>query len=57
MARLVGLPLGIFAKLVMTVKITQRGVQIPVSKEAYLPVLDELKEYGVYFTEREEEWK
>ena len=55
MARLVGLPLGIFAKLVMTGKITSRGVQIPVSREAYEPVLEELKEHGVEFKEREED--
>jgi saccharopine dehydrogenase (NADP+, L-glutamate forming) len=54
MARLVGLPLGIFAKLVMTGKITARGVHIPVQKEVYEPVLEELKEYGVVFHEREE---
>jgi saccharopine dehydrogenase (NADP+, L-glutamate forming) len=55
MAKTIGLPMGIFAKLVMTGKITERGVQIPVSKEAYLPVLAELEEYGVKFEEREEE--
>ncbi|MEK7253395.1 MAG: saccharopine dehydrogenase C-terminal domain-containing protein, partial [Bacteroidota bacterium] len=54
MARLVGLPLGIFAKQVMTSGITSRGVNIPVQKEVYEPVLEELKEYGVIFHEREE---
>jgi saccharopine dehydrogenase (NADP+, L-glutamate forming) len=54
MARLVGLPLGIFANLVMTGKIVARGVHIPVQKEVYEPVLEELKEYGVIFKEREE---
>lgn len=54
MARLVGLPLGIFAKQVMLGKITSMGVNIPVKKEIYEPVLEELKEYGVVFTEREE---
>ena len=55
MAKTVGLPLGVFAKLVMLGKITSRGVQIPVTKEAYLPVLEELKSHGLTFTEREEE--
>lgn len=55
MARLVGLPLGIFAKLVMTGKITERGVNIPVASEAYEPVLEELENYGVIFKEREED--
>ncbi|MCB0521005.1 MAG: saccharopine dehydrogenase NADP-binding domain-containing protein [Lewinellaceae bacterium] len=55
MARLVGLPLAIFAKQVMLGKITSTGVNIPVKKEIYGPVLDELKTYGVVFHEREEE--
>ncbi len=54
-AQTVGLPLGIFAKLVMTGKITSRGVNIPVSKEAYEPVLKELEDYGIKFNEREED--
>jgi saccharopine dehydrogenase (NADP+, L-glutamate forming) len=51
MAKLVGLPLGIFVKLVMTGQFTQTGVLIPVMKEAYDPVLEELKDYGVEFDE------
>jgi hypothetical protein len=35
-------------------KIKSTGVQIPVTKEVYEPVLEELKEYGVIFTEKEE---
>jgi saccharopine dehydrogenase-like NADP-dependent oxidoreductase len=49
MSRLVGLPLGIFVKLVMHGKIKSKGVNIPVMKEVYDPVLEELKEYGVAF--------
>lgn len=55
MSRLVGLPLGIFAKFLMTKRITTTGVNIPVTKEIYEPVLEELKEYGVVFHEREVE--
>ena len=55
MARLVGLPLGIFTKLVMQGKMKVKGVHIPVQKEVYEPVLEELKSYGVVFHEREEE--
>jgi len=55
MAKLVGLPLGIFAKLVMLGKVQARGVHIPVQKEVYEPVLQELEEFGVVFREREEE--
>lgn len=53
MSRLVGLPLGIFAKLIMEGKITATGVQIPVSQEVYKPVLEELKKFGANFTEQE----
>ena len=53
MARLVGLPMGILVKEVMLGKITKAGVNIPVMKEVYDPVLEELKEYGVAFVERE----
>ncbi len=54
MSRLVGLPIGIFVKHVMLGKINSIGVNIPVNKEVYEPVLEELKDYGVIFTEREE---
>lgn len=53
MARLVGLPMGIFVGLIADGKIVSPGVQIPVTKEVYEPVLEELKEYGVTFTEEE----
>jgi saccharopine dehydrogenase-like NADP-dependent oxidoreductase len=51
MAKLVGLPLGIFVKLVMVGKIKSSGVQIPVTPEIYTPVLEELKDFGVIFEE------
>ncbi len=53
MARLVGLPMGIFVKLVLEGRITQTGVNIPVMKEVYAPVLEELKQYGVEFVEKD----
>ncbi len=53
MARLVGIPMGIFVKLVMLGKIKTTGVNIPVMKQVYEPVLEELKEYGVAFIEKE----
>ncbi|MFT5386268.1 MAG: saccharopine dehydrogenase-like NADP-dependent oxidoreductase [Saprospiraceae bacterium] len=53
MAKLVGVPMGIFVKLVMLGKIKAKGVQIPVMKEVYDPVLEELKELGVEFVEEE----
>lgn len=54
MAKLVGLPLGIFVKLLMMGKIESRGVHIPVIGEFYEPVLKELEDYGVSFVESEE---
>jgi saccharopine dehydrogenase (NADP+, L-glutamate forming) len=53
MSRLVGLPLGIFVKLIIEGRITTTGVNIPVMSEVYHPVLDELEEYGVTFKEYE----
>jgi saccharopine dehydrogenase (NADP+, L-glutamate forming) len=51
MAQTVGLPMAIFVKLVVEGKIKSRGVQIPVMKEVYEPVLSELEEYGIVFKE------
>jgi saccharopine dehydrogenase (NADP+, L-glutamate forming) len=53
MSRLVGLPLGIFVKLLMQGKISTTGVNIPTMPEVYEPVMAELEEYGVKFMEEE----
>jgi saccharopine dehydrogenase (NADP+, L-glutamate forming) len=55
MSKLVGLPVGVFVKQIMLGKIQTVGVHIPVIKDIYEPVLDELAEHGVVFEEREEE--
>jgi saccharopine dehydrogenase-like NADP-dependent oxidoreductase len=47
MAKTVGLPMGIAAKLLLQEKITARGVQIPTLKEIYDPVLAELTTLGI----------
>jgi saccharopine dehydrogenase-like NADP-dependent oxidoreductase len=52
MAKTVGLPLGIAAKLILNGTINLSGIHIPISKEIYNPVLNELKKYGVVFKER-----
>ena len=49
MAKTVGLPLGIVAKLILNGAIHLKGLHIPTSKEIYEPVLRELEEYGVKF--------
>ena len=50
MAKTVGLPLGIAAKLILNGSIKLKGLHIPTSKEVYEPVLEELEEHGVKFT-------
>lgn len=55
MSDTVGLPLAICAKMVMQGKIKLVGVQLPLSKEIYTPILDELETLGVKFTEKEVE--
>jgi len=51
MAKTVGLPLGIAAKLILEEKITERGLHIPVVAGIYEPVLAELKKYEIEFKE------
>lgn len=52
MAKTVGLPLGIAAKLILQGKIKLNGLYIPTKKEIYEPVLKELVTYGVEFNEK-----
>lgn len=51
MAKTVGLPMAIAAKLILQNKIKSRGVVMPVAKEFYEPILKELKKYNVVFNE------
>jgi len=55
MSRLVGLPAAIATKLILQGKIDLVGVQVPVVPEIYEPVLEELSQMGVSFTEKTEE--
>ena len=57
MALTVGLPAAIAAKNVLLGKFPYKGVQIPVKKEFYNPILEELKEFNVEFIEEENEIK
>ncbi|HBB91216.1 MAG: saccharopine dehydrogenase [Bacteroidetes bacterium GWF2_49_14] len=50
----VGTPLAIAARLVLNGTIRATGVQVPTHAEFYVPILQELKEYGVEFIEEEE---
>jgi hypothetical protein len=51
MAKTVGLPLGIVAKLVLNGVLKLKGLHIPVLKEIYEPVLNELQTQGIEFME------
>jgi saccharopine dehydrogenase-like NADP-dependent oxidoreductase len=53
MAKTVGLPLGIAAKLILNGTINLTGLHLPVLKEIYIPVLKELEDNGVKFFEEE----
>lgn len=53
MSKLVGLPLGIFVKLLMQGKIATTGVNIPTMPEVYEPIMAELETLGISFMEEE----
>lgn len=53
MAKTVGLPLAIAAKLILQNKIKLYGIHVPIVKEIYEPVLQELSEMGFEFSEGE----
>lgn len=55
MAKTVGLPLGIAAKLILKGKIKMTGLHIPTSKDIYEPVLAELAALGIRFHEKKED--
>ncbi|GAA3570280.1 saccharopine dehydrogenase family protein [Snuella lapsa] len=53
MAKTVGLPVAIATLAILNGKITSPGVQIPINKEIYQPILEELKTFGISFQEKE----
>ena len=55
MAKTVGLPVAIATKMILNGVITTPGVHIPISKEIYTPILNELEDYGINFVEKEVE--
>jgi saccharopine dehydrogenase-like NADP-dependent oxidoreductase len=52
MAKTVGLPVAMATLQILNGKIKTPGVQLPINKEVYLPILEELEEYGVVFKEQ-----
>ena len=53
MAKTVGLPVAIATLAILNGKITSPGIQIPIKKEVYLPLLEELEEFDIRFNEKE----
>ncbi|KAF2520113.1 saccharopine dehydrogenase [Flavobacterium salilacus subsp. salilacus] len=53
MAKTVGLPVAMAALQILNGNITLKGVQLPIYKEVYEPILKELEEFGVIFHEKE----
>lgn len=51
MAKTVGLPVAIAALKILNEEITTPGVQLPIAKEVYEPILKELEELGIIFKE------
>ena len=51
MAKTVGLPVAIATLKILNGEIKTPGVQIPITKEVYEPILKELEEYGIQFKE------
>jgi saccharopine dehydrogenase (NAD+, L-glutamate forming) len=53
MAKTVGLPVAIATLAILNGKIKTPGVQIPITKEVYAPILKELESYDIAFKEYE----
>ena len=56
MATSVGLPVAMAALKILNKEITTPGVQRPIAKEVYGPILKELEEHGIHFNEEEVEY-
>ena len=52
MAKTVGLPVGIATLAILNNKIKKYGVQIPINKDIYEPILSELESFGIIFKEK-----
>ena len=53
MAKTVGLPVAMATVRILNGEINTPGVQLPITKEVYEPILKELEEYGITFSEKE----
>ncbi len=57
MAKTVGLPVAIATLQILNGKIKTPGVQMPINKEVYEPILEELETFGIVFTENNVPYK
>jgi saccharopine dehydrogenase (NAD+, L-glutamate forming) len=53
MAKTVGLPVALAAIKILNGEIRTPGVQLPIKKEVYTPILKELENFGIHFNEKE----
>ncbi|MCG8891710.1 saccharopine dehydrogenase C-terminal domain-containing protein, partial [Tenacibaculum finnmarkense] len=53
MAKTVGLPVAMATLHILNGNVTNPGVQLPIKKEVYEPILKELEEYGIVFVEKD----
>ena len=53
MSNTVGLPVAICAKMILTEELKEKGVTLPVKKEIYEPILEELESFNIIFKENE----
>ncbi len=53
MAKTVGLPVAMATLQILNGNINIKGVQLPIHKEIYIPILQELATYGVTFKDKE----
>jgi len=51
MAKTVGLPIALFVELIIENNMKFKGINLPFSKEIYLPILSKLEENGIVFKE------
>jgi len=56
MAKTVGLPVAMATLRILNGQIKTYGVQIPILKEVYQPILEELESYGIRFRESETDY-
>ena len=52
MSNTVGLPAAICAKMILNNTIKLKGVELPIKREIYTPILNELEDYGIKFKDQ-----